>query len=82
MEKHPEVLSGLVAAGAVTGNMISIPALGRLLDYEEGLEDELRELEKAGVVKMSGFIYGKGKRTYNITLTEDGVRSMNAAHTR
>ncbi|OFP32664.1 hypothetical protein [Corynebacterium sp. HMSC068G04] len=82
VEKHPEVLSGLVAAGAVTGNMISIPALGRLLDYEEGLEDELRELEKAGVVKMSGFIYGKGKRTYNITLTEDGVRSMNAAHTR
>ncbi|MDK6807079.1 MULTISPECIES: hypothetical protein [unclassified Corynebacterium] len=82
VEEHPEALSGLVAAGAVTGNTISIPALSKLLGYEEGLEEEMRELEKAGVVKMSGLIYGKGKRTYNITLTEAGVRSMDAAHTR
>lgn len=82
VEKHPEVLSGLVAAGAVTGNTTSIPALGELLGYDEGLEDELRELEKAGVVKMSGFIYGKNQRTFNITLTEAGVRSMDAARTR
>ena len=59
VEEHPEALSGLVAAGAVTGNTISIPALSKLLGYEEGLEEEMRELEKAGVVKMSGLIYGK-----------------------
>lgn len=82
VEDHPEALSGLVAAGAVTGNTISIPALSRLLGYEEGLEEEMRELEKSGVVKMSGFIYGKNQRTFNITLTEAGVRSMDAARTR
>lgn len=82
VQDHPEVLSGLVAAGAVTGNTTTIPALGKLLGYNEGLEDELRELEKAGVVKMSGFIYGKNQRTYNLSITESGVRSMDAARTR
>lgn len=79
---HPEVLSGLVAAGAVTGNTITTPVLGRLLDYEEGLEEELRELEAAGVVKLPGFIQWNGERTFNITLTEAGVRSIAAARTR
>ncbi|WP_246823690.1 hypothetical protein [Corynebacterium sp. HMSC065D07] len=82
VEAHPEVLSGLVAAGAVTGNTTTIPALGQLLGYEEGLEEELRELEKAGVVKLPGLIQWNGERTFNITLTEAGVRSMDAARTR
>lgn len=82
VEEHPEVLSGLVAAGAVTGNTISIPALSRLLGYEEGLEEELRELEAAGVVKLPGLIQWSGERTFNITLTEAGVRSIDAARTR
>ena len=82
VEAHPEVLSGLVAAGAVTGNTTTIPALGKLLGYEEGLEEELRELEKAGVVKLPGLIQWNGERTFNITLTEAGVRSMDAARTR
>lgn len=82
VEEHPEALSGLVAAGAVTGNTISIPALSKLLGYEEGLEEELRELEAAGVVKLPGLIKWSGERTFNITLTEAGVRSMDAARTR
>lgn len=82
VEKHPEVLSGLVAAGAVTGNTTSISELGRLIGYEEGLEEELRELEAAGVVKLPGLIQWSGERTFNITLTESGVRSMDATRTR
>lgn len=82
VQDHPEVLSGLVAAGAVTGNTTTIPALGKLLGYEEGLEEELRELEKAGVVKLPGLIQWSGERTFNITLTEAGVRSIDAARTR
>ena len=82
VETHPEVLSGLVAAGAVTGNTTSISELGRLIGYEEGLEEELRELEAAGVVKLPGLIKWSGERTFNITLTESGVRSMDAARTR
>ncbi|MCQ9676769.1 hypothetical protein [Corynebacterium sp. BF-R-2] len=82
VQAHPEVLSGLVAAGAVTGNTTTIPALGKLLGYDEGLEDELRELEKAGVVKLPGLIQWSGERTFNITLTEAGVRSIDAARTR
>ena len=82
VEKHPEVLSGLVAAGAVTGNTTSISELGRLLGYEEGLEEELRELEAAGVVKLPGLIQWSGERTFNITLTESGVRSIDASRTR
>lgn len=82
VERHPGPLSGLVASGAITGNTVSIPALGRLLGYEEGLEEEFKDLQKAGVVKLSGLIYGKGKRTFNVTLTESGVRSINAARQR
>ena len=73
---------GLVAAGAVTGNTTSISELGRLIGYEEGLEEELRELEAADVVKLPGLIKWSGERTFNITLTEAGVRSMDAARTR
>lgn len=46
------------------------------------LEERLRELEKVGVVKLRGVRHSDNTRTWDVTLTELGVRSMHEARTR
>ncbi|HAT1152041.1 TPA: hypothetical protein I8V91_001253 [Corynebacterium striatum] len=80
--KHADIISCLVAAGAVEGNMVTAARLSKLLGVTPELEERLRELEKVGVVKLRGVRHSDNTRTWDVTLTELGVRSMYEARRR
>ena len=79
---YADIVSALVAAGAVEGNIVSVKQLGYITGQEEGLEKRVLELEKTGVVKLRGVRHSDNTRTWDVTLTELGVRSMHEARRR
>ncbi|MDO5031097.1 hypothetical protein [Corynebacterium sp.] len=80
---HRPIVSALVAAGAVDGNTVILKRLRKLVRYDDGLKEDLRELEKVGVVKLIGTRIGSNaERTWQVTLTKEGVRCMREAAKR
>lgn len=62
--------------------MVTAARLSKLLGVTPELEERLRELEKTGVVKLRGVRHSDNTRTWDVTLTELGVRSMHEARRR
>ena len=80
IESNGDIFGGLIAAGAVDGNEISVKTLGKLLNWDKediaSLQSRINELGNQGLVKISGQGLYQQAKFWQVTVTPDGIRNI------
>lgn len=80
IEVNGDILGALITAGAVDGNDLSVTTLGKLMDWEKddiaALQERVTELEKLGLVKVSGKSLFRDAKHWKATVTPEAVRNI------
>lgn len=83
VNEHRRLVNALVAAHCAPGVAMNVKQLARFMDLAtEELRTPLRELERAGIVKLEGSSIYRDPREWTVSFTEDGVRSIDATKNR